>query len=76
MTIEGHKTESYETKTVTLNGPVYRALNEGKLNYRCAVPDLYLKPGDTVNADGDTFTAGDVVLTVGVASKTMEVQEA
>ena len=48
IVLSGHKTESYAGKTVTLRGTTYRDLNNGKLTYRCAVPELYLRPGDTV----------------------------
>lgn len=72
--LEGHRTVSYSPKAVTLSGASYKNYSAGKTRYRCA-PDLYLRPGDTVTVNGDTFTADNISIAISVDSQTMEVSE-
>lgn len=75
ITLTGHRTETWPPKIVALMGENYRYLSAGKLRYRC-FPDLYLRPGDTVRAGEDEFTAGLVTYMVNTARQVMEVSEA
>jgi len=75
ITLEGHRTNTYTAKSVTLSGASYKNLEDGSLRYRCS-PDLYLRPGDTVTVNGDTFTANYISMAMSVDSQTMEVSEA
>jgi len=58
-----------------LRGIVYRSLSYGKLALRAAVTDLYLKPGDTVTYDGDSFTARTITHSFSSTGSFMEVRE-
>jgi hypothetical protein len=69
--LEGHRTKTYTPKIVNLTGSSYRSSKDGKLRYRCA-PDLFLRPGDTVNINGETFTADDITIYKSVESETFE----
>jgi len=62
-------------QTAPLRGIVYRCLSYGKLALRAAVTDLYLKPGDTVTYDGDSFTARTITHTFSPTGAFMEVRE-
>jgi len=68
LTLTGHKTETWPAQIVTLEGAGYRYLSEGALRYR-ALPDLYLRPGNTVRAGDDEFIAGYVWLSVSARSR-------
>lgn len=74
ITLEGHRTTTYSAKAVSLTGSSYKSIADGKTRYRCA-PDLYLRPGDTVTVNGDTFTADNISIAISVDSQTMEVTE-
>ena len=74
ITLSGHRTTTYSAKAITLTGASYKNLTGGKTRYRCA-PDLYLRPGDTVTVNGDTFTADNISIAISVDSQTMEVSE-
>jgi hypothetical protein len=73
--LEGHRTNTYSAKPVSLTGASYKNMTGGKLRYRCQ-PDLFLRPGDTVTVNGDTFTADSISIAMAVDSQTMEVAEA
>lgn len=72
--LEGHRTVTYSPKAVTLSGASYKNYSAGKLRYRCE-PDLYLRPGDVVTVDGETFTADNISIAMAVNAQTMEVAE-
>jgi len=79
VTLSGHRTETWAGQSVTLTGISYKSVSGGKIRVRC-FPDLYLRPGDTVTAGEDEFTAGLVTYAV-TASRhrlyaSMEVKEA
>ncbi|MBN1974211.1 MAG: hypothetical protein JW787_11265, partial [Sedimentisphaerales bacterium] len=75
IVLTGHKTQTTGGKTVTLLNPTYRNLYQGKYTYRCATPDIFLRPGDTVVCGEDTFTANLITYVVSVAQQSMEVSE-
>lgn len=59
ITLSGSMTETWSPKTVTLTGASYRSVIGGNKSYRCS-PDLYLRPGDTVIVNGETFTVNAI----------------
>jgi len=67
--------ENLTPQTAPLRGIVYRRLSYGKLALRAAVTDLYLKPGDTVTYDGDSFTASTITHSFSPTGAFMEVRE-
>ncbi len=63
-------------KTVILEGSVFYALDDnGKINYRFVQPDLFLKPGDTVQTRDDEFTVGLITYFVDVSNQLMNLTE-
>lgn len=77
ITLSGHKNNTYSAKSVSLAGVTYKSLQEsGKLSFRCAEPDLYLRPGDTCNYGDDSFVTGLVQYTISPKSQSMTVTEA
>lgn len=77
ITLSGHRTVTYPAQITALRGVTYRSLQEpGKLSFRCAEPDLYLRPGDTCNYGDDSFVAGLVQYTISPKSQSMTVTEA
>lgn len=74
ITLDGYRTETFLTKTVTLQGASYKNLDEGKLRYRCS-PNLYLKPGDTAEYGDDSFIVDSISFSVSANSETYEVAE-
>jgi hypothetical protein len=75
ITLDGHKTTTYQAKTVALEGVNYHSVNDGKKLYRCAAPNIYLRPGDTATYGGDSFTVGLVTYYVNADQQSMEVSE-
>jgi hypothetical protein len=75
ITLSGHRTETYSVHAITLEGASYRNVYQGKTRYRCR-PNLYLRPGDTVTVNGETFTADTISWIMAVGSESMEVAEA
>jgi len=73
--LDGHRTETWSTKTVVLTAASYRKLHKGKLRYRC-VPDLYVKPGDTVEIESDNFVVDNITLSMSANQINMEITEA
>jgi len=70
----GHKTVAHVGKIVDLKHVSYQATVSGDQVARAAI-DMYLKPGDTVRYDGDTFVVGSISIVVGEKTRTMEVNE-
>jgi len=75
ITLDGHRTETWSTKTIALTGASYRNLNKGKIRYR-VVPDIYVKPGDTVEIGLDSFIIDNISLSMSGSQFNMEVAEA
>jgi len=77
LTLIGHRTESFSSKTVSLQNVSYRRVDSsGKISLRCNTPDIYLRPGDTATYGSDSFVVGLISYTVSVSQQTMEVSEA
>lgn len=76
ISLTGHRTGSFSAKIVTLYGVSYRAEYGGKRRVRCAEPDMYLRPGDTVNDNAESWVVGQVSTAAGRGVKWMEVVEA
>ena len=74
ITLDGHRTETFTPKEINLTGSSYRNLTAGKLRYRCT-PNLYVRPGDTVNIDDDSFTIKNITYSVSPELETFEVSE-
>ena len=76
ITLAGHKTTTFIPKTLTLDTSIYRSVRGGKITHRLARPNIYLRPGDTVNIGEDSFTVELVFYSISVDSQTMEITEA
>lgn len=74
ITLDGHKTETWMPKTVSLENASYRNFSKGKLRYRCK-PDLYLRPGDVANINDDSFTVESITYFVSPMLETYEIAE-
>lgn len=74
VTLYGHRTVTRAAKTIVLSGASYKAVTEGLIRCRCS-PNLYLRAGDTVIVDGETFVADQISMYVSVDQETMEVAE-
>lgn len=74
ITLSGHRTITNEAKSVSLTGASYRNVTDGLRRYRCA-PDLYLRPGDTVTVNDETFTADYISMAISCDYSSMEVAE-
>lgn len=74
ITLDGHRTETFTTKEINLTGSSYRNITAGKLRYRCT-PNLYVRPGDTVNIDNDSFKIENITYSVSPKLETFEVSE-
>ncbi len=76
IVLVGHRTETWGAQIVTLRGITYQSDKNGLIRIRCAEPDLFLRPGNTVKAGDETFTAGQVMTAVAKHTQWMEVVEA
>lgn len=61
-------------ETITLSSPVYRAMENGRRRYRCAI-DPRVRPGDTVTINSETFVTSTVLFIIDSKTAIMEVQE-
>lgn len=77
ITLSGHKTVSVsDPNAVSLSGASYRTLTTDSLRrFRCEV-DLWLRPGDTVTVEGESFAVGYISYTIGKGQEVMEITEA
>ncbi len=76
ITLSGHKTLTYTNKVVDLRDVTYRRQDGGLRTLRCATPDMYLRPGDTVSHGGTSYVAGLITYTISLDLQQMEVSEA
>jgi hypothetical protein len=77
IVIEGRKTTTHTAKTVNLSGLTYRRTAYGRTSLRFAIPDPYLRPGDTVTTDeGDSIVADSITYTLSAKQISMEISEA
>ena len=74
ISLSGHKTETFESKHVIIESGSYYSLTDGNFTYRMPV-DLFLRPGDTVDVNDDTFTVGLTTYVVNVENQTMILTE-
>jgi hypothetical protein len=76
LTLDGHRTEATVTPKVrAIGGASYRNVVSGKRRYR-ASPDNFLRPGDTVEINAESFTVGLITLSVSPSIERMEIAEA
>lgn len=76
LTLDGHRTEATTTPKVrAISGANYRNVVSGKRRYR-ASPDNFLRPGDTVQINAESFTVGLITLSVSPSIERMEIAEA
>lgn len=68
--VVAYKTRSYAAGgTANLEGVTIRTvLADGRIQYRCAKPDFYIRPGFIVSYDGDTIEVGSVSYLVSSAT--------
>lgn len=77
--LSGYRTAPVNTvpQTLTVSGVTYRSMENARITLRKPSPDLYLRPGDVVIYDGDSFTAGLITYTFSaVYGTSQEIQEA
>jgi len=71
--ISGHKTITFASYTIPLRNVTYRSLQQnGKLRFRCAEPDFYLRPNMTVTYDTDEIVIDYITYAINANSATME----
>jgi|GEM_PF-4673319 len=75
ITLSGHRTESFVSKNVILDDASYYYISGGEYHYRLAKIDMYLKPGDTVEVNDDSFTIDTVSYFVSVSRQQMDISE-
>ena len=76
ISLVGYATQENAGSRVELIGVTTETLlADGRMQYRCARPDFYLKPGDTAFYDGNEFTVGQVSSIVSPISQLMDVTE-
>ena len=77
MRIDGHKTFTFPAQTVELQNVTQKqTTNSGSFRFKCAIPDLYLRPGQTAVYGSDSFTVGLVTYVISATYQYMEVSEA
>jgi len=74
ISLVGHRQKTFAAGAVTLENIVSYQVRQGKYQYRCSAPDLYLNPGDTVTADGNVFIADEIQYLVSPQSQIMQVK--
>jgi len=75
IVLSGHKTVSWgNPKTVTLSGVIYRSVLNGETTLRTPIPNLYLRPGDTVTYDSVSITVDQISISIGPAYSLMDVR--
>lgn len=72
--LSGTVDESWSAKTITLSGASYRSIDGGYKSYRCS-PDLYVRPGDTVLINGDSFTCNSISWYIDTEQELMTISE-
>ena len=72
----GHKTYKFSPKTVKIENVNYKRISNGLITIRCPVPDLFLNPGDIVQAVDEIFECGFITYAVSDEIQWMEVTEA
>jgi len=75
ISLTGYKTETVDAQTIILQNIQNQGESDGKITVTADI-DFYLRPGHTVIAGDDTFTAGLVSYVISPRKQTMEVTEA
>jgi hypothetical protein len=75
ITLAGHRTQTFANKTTVLTNVSEIGQSGGKKSAVADV-DFYLRPGDTVIANGESFVVGLVSFLISVKRQRMEVVEA
>jgi hypothetical protein len=57
---------------IALKNPTYRSAATGSKRYRCAI-DARLRPGDTAQINGETFTVNEIVYIIDTKTSIMEI---
>lgn len=77
ITLVGYKTRTYGGNDIELAGVIGETmLADGRMQYRCASPDFYLKPGDTAIYGGGQIKVWTVTCLVSPVLQFMDVAEA
>ena len=74
ISLSGHGTETHIGQAVNLSNPMIQRLIDGKRTYRCE-PDIFVRPGDTVTINNETFQTDMVTWAVDSLQEWMEVRE-
>ena len=75
INLVGHKTQTFNNRSVTLENATYKATVESRRTFRFAKCDPYLNPGDTLVVGADSMTIDYIVYMVSDGYKSMEVKE-
>lgn len=76
ITLVAYATRTYAGRTATLQDVVTESmLADGRMQFRCARPDFYLRPGDTVNYGVHSIVAGQVSCLISPTQQYMDVME-
>ncbi len=74
ISLSGTRTATFANPDfVAIADPVYKNVSGGEVLYRFALPDMYLRPGDTLQADGDDILVTKISCSVSAQQQTMEV---
>lgn len=76
ITLVGYKTRAYSSNRITLRDVSGETmLADGRMQYRCAWPDFYLRPGDVAVSGSDGITVGSIFCVITPVMQYMDVQE-
>lgn len=76
ISLVGYRTQTYGADAIDLIGVTKETmLADGRLYYRCARPDFYLKPGNIASYGANTFEVGTIMCSVSPISQYMDVTE-
>ena len=76
LTLVGYQTREYGGARVDLeNVTTETMLADGRMQFRCARPDFYLRPGDTAVHGAHEITVGQITSSVAANSQMMDVSE-
>ena len=75
-TLSGYQAIPKSGAEIDIEKVTYKSISSGKISVRTPVIDYYLKPGDTVTADGETFVVGSISISVSESQRQMQITEA